>query len=605
MGGASAGWTPMGDGGMGDGGDGGDGGSDEGCAAHEFSDEASCHQLTVCVAGEYEKSSPTPTTDRECIPCEDGTFSGSVNATSCMRWAQCKSGESESVPPSPTSDRVCSTCGAGKYEASGQCLTLSICSAQQYELTPATATSDRKCSAVTSCQPGSSQTAAATATTDRQCAACGSGSFSTQSNAAFCKPWTVCTVSQTQSMAGSTTSDVMCVDKPVCSTAKERTCTTQCPCASSEGVCTASNQCVTGATCVAGSGKKVGRAGDTCLADHCNNDKLDGGETSVDCGGGCGCLATFEIVSIKNLPAGATITSYPRGMSRDGKQLVGDIARGQSSYPAVFAYDGTVTELESYGKGGSVYGTNGDGSVSVGVISCTNPPACTISGSVRWSGSGAPTVLGITGTVRATSSSGSIYAGDGGETSAAFLYNGTQRTLIPDLVTANALTPDGKYVAGSYKDELNGALWFVQTQAVTLIGAPNWTTSIKAANGTDPTVVGYAYISASVPSVAFRWKGGVITDLGLLAGGAYSSPNAVSFDGSTVVGVTGTNSYQQAFIWTDSSKMRSIVDELKARGVEPAVDLALPNADFISDDGKTIVGWLSGATPTFWRVVLQ
>ena len=54
-------------------------------------------------------------------------------------------------------------------------------------------------------------------------------------------------------MAGTATSDVVCVDKPVCETAKDRTCTTQCPCASAEGVCTASNQCLNGATCVAGS----------------------------------------------------------------------------------------------------------------------------------------------------------------------------------------------------------------------------------------------------------------------------------------------------------------------------------------------------------------
>jgi uncharacterized membrane protein len=531
-----------------------------------------------------------------------------VNAASCAPWSQCKSGETESVPPSATSDRVCSKCGAGKYEANGECQSLTVCTAQQYESTAATATSDRKCSALSSCQPGSAQTGAPTTTTDRQCAACTNGTFSTTVNAASCKAWTTCTSSQNQTMAGTATSDVVCVDKPVCPTASDRTCTTQCPCASGEGVCTANNQCASGSTCVAGSGKKVGRTGDTCLANHCNNDTLDSGETSVDCGGECGCRATLEIVSYKNIPSGAAVVSNPNAMSRDGKRLAGYVGRGQASYPAAFAIDGTVTELESYGKGGSVMAASSDGSVLVGTIGCANPPTCTTSGTanVRWVGTAAPTVLSVTGTLRSTSSSGTTYAGDGSETGTAFLFNGTSRTLITDLTSGVAITPDGKYVAGAHKNGKQGGLWLAQTQAVTLIGLSTWTsTSIKWANGTDPAVIGYGYISSNDSYHGFRWKGGTTTDLGLLSGGVYTMPNSVSSDGSTVVGYTGTNSFQQAFIWTDSGKLRTVVDELKARGLEPAIDLALPNADFVSDDGKTIVGWLSGTPPTFWRAVLQ
>jgi hypothetical protein len=506
-GGAGAGGT--GEGGAkashaGDGGAAGDGGEAgaASCAADEYDDGASCNELTICIAGEFEQSPPTSDSDRTCNPCTAGTFSSAVNAASC-------------------------------------------------------------------------------------------------------KAWTACSATQTQSKAGTATSDVLCVDKPVCETAKDRMCTTQCPCASAEGVCTASNQCVSGATCVAGSGKKVGRAGDTCLATHCNNDTLDSGETSVDCGGECGCRATFEIVSYKNIPSGATITGFPAAMSRDGKRLVGYIDRDRTTYPAVFAYDGTVTELESYGKGGALHATNSDGSVSVGVVSCTNPPSCTSYGSARWSGSAAPTALVANGVVRATSSSGIIYAGDHSDSGTGFFSNGTQWTYIPDLVSVVALTPDGKYVAGAHKNGVNGALWFAQTQAVTLIGASNWTsTTINAANGTDPVVVGYGYISSSGSPIGFRWKGGVITELGLLPGVGYTIPNGVSVDGATVVGITGTNAFQQSFIWTDSGKLRTIEDELKARGVEPAVDLALPNATFVSDDGKTIVGWLP-SPQKLWRVVLQ
>jgi len=307
------------------------------------------------------------------------------------------------------------------------------------------------------------------------------------------------------------------------------------------------------------------------------------------------------------MPSGANGPNL-KTMSRDGRRLAGSVGRGQSTYPAAVAYDGTVTELESYGAGGGVVAASSDGSVLVGGIGCANPPSCTASGSsnVRWAGSAPPTVLDVTGFLRAASSSGTIVGGDGSESGNAFLFNGAQRILIPELTSLDAITPDGKYVVGRLQNQDKAGVWSAQSASLTNIGADSWTTTtIKAANGTDPAVVGYAYVSASNSYVGFRWKGGAITDLGLLAGGAYTWPYAVSFDGGTAVGLTGTNAFQQAFIWTDKDKLRTIVNELKARGVEPTVDLTLPSADFVSDDGKTIVGELPTSPPTFWRAVLQ
>jgi len=363
---------------------------------------------------------------------------------------------------------------------------------------------------------------------------------------------------------------------------------------------------VSGATCVAGSGKKVGRTGDTCLATHCNNDQQDSGETSVDCGGECGCRATFEAVSFKNVPTGKSAHSIET-MSRDGKRYAGDLYQGFNYYPAAFAYDGTVTELESYGKGGSVSASSSDGSVLLGYINCANPPSCTGSGSpnARWSGSAAPTLYTFYGFVRAASSSAAIMAGDQSESSSGFIY-GTSRTLIPELSSVAAMTPDGKYVAGQLQNSDQAGLWSAQTQVLTKIGASNWSiTKIGDVNGTDPAVVGTGFVGSSASSIGFRWKGGVLTELGVLPGTDRTSANAVSSDGSTVVGISSTDAFQEAFIWTDSNKMRTIIDELKARGLEPAVDLQLTNADFISDDGKTIVGMVHGTDLSFWRVVLQ
>jgi len=503
-----------------------------------------------------------------------------------------------------------SSCAEDEYDDGASCRKLTICAGDEFERRAPKPQSDRVCAPLSECAAGTFVATRPSETADRACSPCAEGTFSNVLNAASCKRWTACTSSQTQTMPGSATSDVVCVDKPpACNSAKGRTCTTECPCASAEGVCDASDQCVSGAACVAGSGKKVGRTGDTCLATHCNNDQLDTGETSIDCGGECGCRATFEVVTFKSVPTDATFSDVT-AMSRDGKRLVGSIGRDRGGYPVVVAYDGTVTELESYGKGGGLYLTNYDGSVGVGFLACTDPPACTQGGIAEWSGAAAPRPLNLPGGVQGMSSSGTVLAGDFFDTDlgiqSGYIFSGNQRTFIPQMKNVAGVTPDGKYVAGLLQNDVQGGLWFAQTQVITKFGASTWTSiSVRAVNGIDPAVIGYGHIASSDSYLGYRWKDGVLTEFGAFVEGANSIPNAVSADGSTVVGRTGTNSFQQAFIWTDQNKLRTVVDELRARGLEPAVDFQLTEASFVSDDGKTIVGHIYGDPPKFWRVVLE
>src|SRR6478735_6637444 len=151
------------------------------------------------------------------------------------------------------------------------------------------------------------------------------------------------------------------------------------------------------------------------------------------------------------------------------------------------------------------------------------------------------------------------------------------------------------------------ALFYSPTRTVTRISNANWAggTSVNALNGNTPVMIGLGYTTANSVAVGYRWKGGVFTELGVLSPTNESRPSAISNDGNTVVGTTYPFDVAQAFIWTETDKLRYLVDELKNRGYEPPSDLLLKFPLFISEDGKTIVGREILDPPTFWRVVLN
>lgn len=57
-------------------------------------------------------------------------------------------------------------------------------------------------------------------------------------------------------------------------------------------------------------------------------------------------------------------------------------------------------------------------------------------------------------------------------------------------------------------------------------------------------------------------------------------------NGTVVTGISGTNSYQRAFIWDEEQGTRRVLDEVRTRGLELPVDLELTHAEFLSDDGR-------------------
>jgi uncharacterized membrane protein len=83
--------------------------------------------------------------------------------------------------------------------------------------------------------------------------------------------------------------------------------------------------------------------------------------------------------------------------------------------------------------------------------------------------------------------------------------------------------------------------------------------------------------------------------LGDLPGGALDSQaNAVSADGSTVVGFGGSASGQRAFIWDPTHGMRELDQVLTGLGLS-LTGWTLSTATGVSADGQTIVG--SGIGP--------
>jgi len=67
-------------------------------------------------------------------------------------------------------------------------------------------------------------------------------------------------------------------------------CTPACPCASGQGDCNANSDCQPGLVCGRNNGARFSlpAGADVCVAPHCQNRRIDAGETSIDCGGECG-----------------------------------------------------------------------------------------------------------------------------------------------------------------------------------------------------------------------------------------------------------------------------------------------------------------------------
>jgi probable HAF family extracellular repeat protein len=172
---------------------------------------------------------------------------------------------------------------------------------------------------------------------------------------------------------------------------------------------------------------------------------------------------------------------------------------------------------------------------------------------------------------------------------------------------AMAVSADGSVVAGLSKNIITGQpenwgeafRWTAATGMVGLGSLPGKT--LSQANECTPdgsVIVGACYATAGSPSPGwetFRWtqETGMV-GLGVVPGDTDSIANAISADGSIVIGadyegLDGTKVY--ATIWDATHGMRRLQDVLENDYHLDLTGWTLQNAEGISDDGRTIVGY--------------
>jgi len=396
----------------------------------------------------------------------------------------------------------------------------------------------------------------------------------------------------------------------------ERVCTSESPCEAGQGLCMSDSDCASGLVCTPDAAAKLGLPGSSCLPAHCVNDQRDAAETSVDCGDGCGCRATYEVVEISGVPSDATFGQLS-AMSGDGHAFAGTISRAGSRFsppsPARIDARGVVTELPGLGASGSAFGINTDGSVLVGDLFCEDTSDCSTAGqyrSFRWENGQEPTAIYTAGsTALVVSTTGAIAAGTESDPLSglrtAFRVSGNRNIGIPQLNTVIAISADGEFIAGRSSVAETGALWSATENDVIDLNPPSeWTSwSITVLNDDGSVFAGTAYVDGSPR--AFIWQNGTFSDFPLLPGADYDNINGMSSDGSVTAGLSGTNSLQRAFLWDQTNGIRTVLAETAARGLELPLDLELISVDFLSDNADILVGWIySASTPSFWRVTL-
>ncbi len=305
-------------------------------------------------------------------------------------------------------------------------------------------------------------------------------------------------------------------------------------------------------------------------------------------------LATFQ-----GLGADTTATD----VSANGSVVVGNVIDQGPFYwtqgnPVVLLRDSSGNILGDLYEATSV---SGDGSVIVG-----GNPTPGFAFAFRWANGVAapiPQLKGIVSTANSVSTDGTIIAGDISPTvsnPSGFTLTGTTLEIIPpsslNLMTSGTImSANGAVVAGAIANG-NGTITAYQWQNGALIQWPGSTKEDSSPEAVSPDgslVVGVADVGSGGSPEPFEWTNGAVTTLALPSGYIQGSAMGVSTDGSTIVGSISKNALTNtAFIWTQTDGIQNLEqvlttdDGLGAR----LTGWTLTKATAITPDGNTIVG---------------
>lgn len=266
------------------------------------------------------------------------------------------------------------------------------------------------------------------------------------------------------------------------------------------------------------------------------------------------------------------------------------VEEGAGVGSSVVAFESSVIEMTG-GSVGGIFGAIGNaraalkGGVVGGNLGCSGTATCIMSGGsvsgnvggsdasrIEWRGGQA------SGTVFANDAARIVIVGSG------FAVDGV--TVPPGVIASAAGTLTGTLASG---DSVNNAFRHrgadaLATGLITLsptrfqgLGA------LPGAGSSNATAVsGDGKTAVGTSGSAFRWtREDGMQELPPLAGGTYSDANSVSGDGSVVVGGSGSSTGYQAFSWTVTGSVG--LGDLPGGGTVSV-------ANSVSGDGSVIVG---------------
>ncbi len=305
--------------------------------------------------------------------------------------------------------------------------------------------------------------------------------------------------------------------------------------------------------------------------------------------------ASFRLLG--TLPGGSD--SYAYGVSANGSVVVGYANNGWENQAFMWTANGglsTFGQLNS-SQGSAAFGVAGDGSVIVGSREDE---------AFRWTDADGVTDIGpsfySSTSARGVSSDGSVIVGNGYSDQSPWRWtiDGGVSLIGGMSISANAVSADGSVIVGERRvtnmanepyawDIING----VRGLGKLASPSPGTGGAARAVSADGTVVVGLS------EGQAFRWTSTEgIVGLGFLSmDRTFSVANGVSGDGSRIVGLSYVENYgpYEAFLWTEESGMRRLLDVLAENGATGLSGWKLDEATAISVDGKWVVGRASNA----------